>query len=121
MDNKTRFMQLYEQIKNPNNGYFSPEGIPYHSVETLICEAPDYGHMTTSEAYSYWLWLEAMYGRYTQDWSKLEAAWDNMEKYIIPVNEGDGNEEQPTMNYYNPSSPATYAAEHPSQICTLQR
>ena len=54
MDNKTRFMQLYEQIKNPNNGYFSPEGIPYHSVETLICEAPDYGHMTTSEAYSYW-------------------------------------------------------------------
>lgn len=113
MDNKTRFMQLYEQIKNPNNGYFSPEGIPYHSVETLICEAPDYGHMTTSEAYSYWLWLEAMYGRYTQDWSKLEAAWDNMEKYIIPVNEGDGNEEQPTMNYYNPSSPATYAAEHP--------
>lgn len=22
MDNKTRFMQLYEQIKNPQNGYF---------------------------------------------------------------------------------------------------
>ncbi|MDA7025826.1 glycoside hydrolase family 48 protein [Bacillus sp. CLL-7-23] len=114
MDNKTRFMRLYEQIKNPKNGYFSGEGIPYHAVETLICEAPDYGHMTTSEAYSYWLWLEAMYGCYTKDWSKLEVAWDNMEKYIIPINEGDGKEEQPTMGYYHPSSPATYAAEHPN-------
>lgn len=105
---KTRFLELYNQIKDPNNGYFSPEGIPYHSVETLISEAPDYGHMTTSEAYSYWLWLETLYGYYTGDWSKLEAAWDNMETYIIP-----GAAEQPTMSYYNPSSPATYAAEHP--------
>ncbi|MNO53089.1 Exoglucanase-2 precursor [compost metagenome] len=45
-----------------------------------------------------------------------------MEKYIIPVNEGDGKEEQPTMSYYNPNSPATYAAEYaqpdqyPSQL-----
>lgn len=111
--NEQRFLQLYDQLKDPANGYFSPEGIPYHSIETLLSEAPDYGHMTTSEAYSYWLWLETMYGHYTGDWSKLEAAWDNMEKYIIPVNEGDGKEEQPTMSYYNPNSPATYAAEKP--------
>ncbi|WP_281888522.1 glycoside hydrolase family 48 protein [Paenibacillus sp. YYML68] len=111
--NKTRFLQLYNQIKSPANGYFSPEGIPYHAVETLMSEAPDYGHMSTSEAYSYWLWLEALYGYHTGDWSKLEAAWDNMEKYIIPINEGDGKEEQPTMSYYNPNSPATYADEHP--------
>ncbi|XID92817.1 glycoside hydrolase family 48 protein [Paenibacillaceae bacterium WGS1546] len=110
---ENRFMQLYGQIKNPANGYFSPEGIPYHSIETLLSEAPDYGHMTTSEAYSYWLWLETLYGYYTGDWTKLEAAWANMEKYIIPINEGDGAEEQPTMSYYNPSSPATYAAEKP--------
>ncbi|WP_239619288.1 glycoside hydrolase family 48 protein [Cohnella mopanensis] len=110
---ETRFMQLYNQIKNPANGYFSPEGIPYHAIETLMSEAPDYGHMTTSEAYSYWLWLEALYGKYTGDWTRLDAAWANMEKYIIPINEGDGVEEQPTMNYYNPSSPATYAAEKP--------
>lgn len=102
---QARFMQLYQQIKDPANGYFSPEGIPYHSIETLLSEAPDYGHMTTSEAYSYWLWLEAIYGYYTGDWSKLEAAWDNMETYIIPVGA------QPTMGYYNPSSPATYAPE----------
>nr|WP_052339928.1 glycoside hydrolase family 48 protein [Gorillibacterium massiliense] len=111
--NQTRFLTLYNQIKNSSNGYFSAEGIPYHSVETLISEAPDYGHMTTSEAYSYWLWLETMYGYYTGDWTKLEKAWDSMEKYIIPVNEGDGVEEQPTMSKYNPSSPATYAPEHP--------
>ena len=119
---ETRFLQLYTQLKDPGNGYFSSEGIPYHSIETLISEAPDYGHMTTSEAYSYWLWLEVLYGYYTKDWGPLEAAWDNMEKYIIPINEGDGKEEQPTMSYYNPSSPATYAAEYgqpdqyPSQL-----
>ncbi|TDC03095.1 endoglucanase, partial [Streptomyces sp. 8K308] len=47
------FLELYEKIKDPANGYFSDEGIPYHSVETLIVEAPDHGHETTSEAYSY--------------------------------------------------------------------
>ncbi|GMK37673.1 hypothetical protein PCCS19_07270 [Paenibacillus sp. CCS19] len=108
-----RFLQLYNQLTSPTNGYFSPEGIPYHAIETLLSEAPDYGHMSTSEAYSYWLWLETLYGYYTGDWTHLEKAWDNMEKYIIPVNEGDGKEEQPTMNYYNPNSPATYAPEKP--------
>ncbi|HEX7056713.1 MAG TPA: glycoside hydrolase family 48 protein, partial [Bacilli bacterium] len=105
---KDHFLQLYDQIKNPANGYFSPEGLPYHAVETLLSEAPDYGHMTTSEAFSYWLWLETMYGYYTGDWSKLEAAWDKMEQFIIP-----NASEQPTMGSYNPSSPATYAPEHP--------
>ncbi|PDO10081.1 MAG: cellulose 1,4-beta-cellobiosidase [Candidatus Reconcilbacillus cellulovorans] len=105
---KDRFLQLYNQIKNPANGYFSPEGIPYHSIETLISEAPDYGHMTTSEAFSYWLWLETLYGYFTGDWSKLEQAWTKMEQFIIP-----NSTEQPTMGSYNPSSPATYAPEHP--------
>ncbi|MHA6530456.1 glycoside hydrolase family 48 protein [Paenibacillus sp. BAC0078] len=108
---ETRFLQMYAQLKNPANGYFSAEGIPYHSVETLLSEAPNYGHMTTSEAYSYWMWLEVLYGYHTGDWTKLESAWDNMEKYIIPINEGDGVQEQPTMSKYNPNSPATYAAE----------
>ncbi|CAM4392309.1 glycoside hydrolase family 48 protein [Paenibacillus tarimensis] len=103
-----RFLQMYEQIKDPASGYFSPEGIPYHAIETLMSEAPDYGHMTTSEAYSYWFWLEALYGYYTGDWTHLEAAWDNMEKFIIP-----SAKEQPTMSYYNPSSPATSAGEKP--------
>ena len=59
------FLTLYNQIMNPANGYFSSKGIPYHSVETLMVEAPDYGHETTSEAWSYYIWLTATYGEVT--------------------------------------------------------
>lgn len=69
-----RFLTLYGEIKNPANGYFSPLGIPYHSVETLIVEAPDYGHETTSEAFSFWLWLEATYGEVTGNWQPFTSA-----------------------------------------------
>jgi hypothetical protein len=101
-----RFLDLYGKITNPASGYFSPEGIPYHSVETLIVEAPDQGHETTSEAYSYLLWLQAMYGKVTGDWSKFNGAWEIMEKYMIPT-----HADQPTNSYYNASKPATYAPE----------
>src|ERR1700690_1314817 len=46
--NLDRFLELWTNIHNLSNGYFSPEGIPYHAIETLIVEAPDYGHETTS-------------------------------------------------------------------------
>ncbi|MFJ9081993.1 glycoside hydrolase family 48 protein [Streptomyces sp. NPDC102384] len=107
-----RFLDLYSKITDPANGYFSPEGIPYHSVETLIVEAPDHGHETTSEAYSYLLWLQAMYGKVSGDWSKFNGAWEIMEKYMIPT-----HADQPTNSAYNASKPATYAPEHdlPSQ------
>ncbi|MFF8279731.1 glycoside hydrolase family 48 protein [Streptomyces lateritius] len=107
-----RFLDLHGKITNPANGYFSPEGIPYHSVETLIVEAPDHGHETTSEAYSYLIWLQAMYGKITGDWTKFNGAWDTMEKYMIPT-----HADQPTTGSYNASKPATYAPEHdlPSQ------
>jgi hypothetical protein len=101
-----RFLQLYQEIKNPQNGYFSPLGIPYHSVETLIVEAPDYGHETTSEAFSFWLWLEAAFGRATGNWTPFNNAWSTMEQFIIP-----SHADQPTNNFYNPSSPATFAPE----------
>ncbi|GAB1338802.1 glycoside hydrolase family 48 protein [Streptomyces sp. E-15] len=101
-----RFLDLYGKITDPANGYFSPEGIPYHSVETLIVEAPDQGHETTSEAYSYLLWLQAMYGKVTGDWSKFNGAWDVMEKYMIPT-----HADQPTNSFYNAAKPATYAPE----------
>ncbi|MYW62670.1 cellulose 1,4-beta-cellobiosidase [Streptomyces sp. SID8379] len=108
----TRFLDLYGKITNPANGYFSPEGVPYHSVETLIVEAPDHGHETTSEAYSYLLWLQAMYGKVSGDWSKFNGAWEIMEKYMIPT-----HADQPTNSFYNASKPATYAPEEdlPSQ------
>jgi hypothetical protein len=107
-----RFLELYGKITDPANGYFSPEGIPYHSVETLIVEAPDHGHETTSEAYSYLIWLQAMYGRISGDWTKFNGAWEIMEKYMIPT-----HADQATGSYYDPNKPATYAPEHdqPSQ------
>lgn len=103
---------MYSELKDPANGYFSPEGVPYHSIETLIVEAPDHGHETTSETYSYWLWLEAMYGKVTCNWTPLNAAWTKMEQTIIPT-----TAQQPTNSFYNPAKPATYAAEYdlPSQ------
>jgi hypothetical protein len=107
-----RFLQLYQEIKNPKNGYFSPLGIPFHSVETLIVEAPDYGHETTSEAFSFWLWLEAANGRVTRNWQPFNDAWAAMEKFIIP-----SHADQPTNNFYTPAKPATFAPEldQPSQ------
>lgn len=101
-----RFLELYGKITDPANGYFSPEGIPYHSVETLIVEAPDHGHETTSEAYSYLIWLQAMYGKITGDWTRFNAAWETMEKFMIPT-----KADQPTTSFYNASKPATYAPE----------
>ncbi|WP_189428112.1 glycoside hydrolase family 48 protein [Streptomyces thermoviolaceus] len=101
-----RFLELYNKITDPANGYFSPEGIPYHAVETLIVEAPDHGHETTSEAWSYLLWLQAMYGKVTGDWSQFNDAWALMEKYMIPT-----HADQPTNSFYDASKPATYAPE----------
>lgn len=107
-----RFLELYDKIHDPANGYFSPQGIPYHAVETLMVEAPDYGHETTSEAYSFWLWLETSYGQVTGDWEPFNHAWDTLERYMIPTTEN-----QPTNGAYDPAEPATYAPEanHPSQ------
>jgi hypothetical protein len=111
-DYDARFLELYGKITDPANGYFSPEGIPYHSVETLIVEAPDHGHETTSEAYSYLIWLQAQYGRVTGDWTRFNKAWETMEKFMIPT-----KADQPTNSFYKPGEPATYAPEHdlPSQ------
>jgi hypothetical protein len=81
--NQERFMELYDEIHDSSNGYFSQEGIPYHSIETLMCEAPDYGHETTSETWSYYTWLEAMYGKLTQDWAPFKKAWTDLEQYAI--------------------------------------
>jgi hypothetical protein len=101
-----RFFVLWNDLHDPKNGYFSPKGIPYHSAETLIIEAPDYGHETTSEAYSYWIWLEAMYGRLAKDWSYLDDAWASAEAYMIP-----SADDQPSVDGYDPSKPATLTPE----------
>jgi len=86
--------------------YFSPENVPYHSVETLMVEAPDHGHESVSETYSFWVWLEAVNGKLTGDYSGVETAWSYLEKHLIP-----DSKNQPGNSKYNPSSPATYAPE----------
>jgi len=86
--------------------YFSPENVPYHSVETLMVEAPDHGHESVSETYSFWVWLEAVYGKLSGDYQGVEKAWSYLEKHLIP-----DSKNQPGMSKYNPSSPATYAPE----------
>src|SRR2546423_6273881 len=77
------FLDQYNKIKASGSGYFSPAGVPYHSIETLMVEAPDHGHETTSEAFSYWIWLEAVYGRVTGNWTPFNNAWSTLEKVII--------------------------------------
>lgn len=47
---RDRFLTLYNQIVDPNNGYYSKEGVPYHSVENMLVETVDHGHETDSEA-----------------------------------------------------------------------
>ncbi len=101
-----RFIEMRNKFYDPANGYFSADGSPHHSVETLIVEAPDHGHESTSELYSYWLWLEVMNGRITGDWTPLSNVWDKVEQFIIPT-----KADQPSNAAYNPSSPAAYAAE----------
>jgi hypothetical protein len=102
-----RYTIMYNKIHDPANGYFSQEGVPYHSVETFICEAPDYGHETTSESFSYLLWLEAMQGKFTGNWKSFNDAWTLIEKYAIPT-----AAQQPTNSFYpKATKPATYAPE----------
>jgi len=95
-----RFIALFEDIQK--QGYLSEEGIPYHSIETLLVEAPDYGHLTTSEAMSYMVWLGATYGKLTGDWTYFKDAWDKTEQYIIP----DPKETNPALIHtFRPSLP----------------
>ncbi|MDE6005188.1 MAG: cellulose 1,4-beta-cellobiosidase [Oscillospiraceae bacterium] len=101
-----RFLSLYDDVitNGQTNGYLSKNtgggdsfGIPYHAVEEVIVEAPDYGHETTSEAMSYLVWAAAMRDniaknhadqvktgdvQYTAD---LAKAWKTMEVMIPDV------------------------------------
>ena len=106
------FEDLYNDLHSSSNGYFGTatngDKIPYHSVETLMAEAPDYGHETSSETYSYWIWLEVLNGGLTGNWTGLQTAWTSLQDNMIP-----SATLQPTNAGYNASAPATYAPEHP--------
>lgn len=95
-----RFLELYNQIVDSNSGYYSNQGIPYHSVETMMVESVDYGHETDSEALSYNVWLKAMYGAIAGDFQPFNAAWDVIENQLIP-------QTQYNTDKYNPATPGT--------------
>jgi len=71
-----------------------------------MVEAPDHGHETTSEAFSYYIWMEAMHGAISKDYATFNKAWEVMEKFIIP-----GHTDQPTNNFYKAEKPASFAPE----------
>ncbi|KAF7267543.1 hypothetical protein GWI33_019249 [Rhynchophorus ferrugineus] len=97
---KERFLELYNIITNPENGYYSPEGVPYHARETLIIESIDYGHETDSEALSFNIFLQTVYGALFNDFEPFNEAWKIIEDYVIP-------QIQDNMDRYNPSEPMT--------------
>ena len=87
---KEMFASLYDDVMTNGqaNGYLSKQnnggdsfGIPYHAVETLVVEAPDYGHETTSEAMSYIVWMAAMHDVLLGG-SDLPKAWTTLEAMI---------------------------------------
>ena len=118
-----RFLSLYDDVvtNGVENGYLSENGasstsfgIPFHAVEEVIIEAPDYGHETTSEAMSYLVWVAAMRDNiaknmqdqvdegtleYTAD---LAKAWATME-YMIPTVQD---------NFWSGSVSAQYCGEY---------
>ncbi|GHU52943.1 hypothetical protein FACS1894132_03820 [Clostridia bacterium] len=102
-----RALSLYNDVvtKGIENGYLSSQlakgsdkgvggtgfGIPYHSVETMIIEAPDYGHENTSEAMSYIAWVTAMHDalikwfpddKLATDTTDFKKGWITMEQMI---------------------------------------
>lgn len=112
-----RFLSLYDDVvtNGEENGYLSSKnkasggfGVPYHAVEELIIEAPDYGHETTSEAMSYIVWMAAMRdyisrkdgvtkedGSAVDKTNDLAKAWKTME-IMIPGSVGGGYGTQST-------------------------
>ncbi len=100
------FESLYDDVivNGEKNGYLSSQnnggdsyGIPYHSVETLCVEAPDYGHETTSEAMSYMAWITAMHDVLAKQGvidpvssNELAKGWGTLEAMIPGANKTQG-------------------------------
>lgn len=108
---KDKFLELRNDLSNSSNGYYRTMEnglkIPYHARETFLCEGPDYAHETTSETYSYYVWLEAMYGKFSGDWTEFNNAWKSLETYMIPQ-----DKDQPNNDYYKADDPADMANEY---------
>ncbi len=130
-----RFAALYDDVitNGQENGYLSSNtngsgsfGIPYHSVETVICEAPDYGHETTSEAMSYIVWVTAMRDALgAQDTNDLSATndlskgWKTLEAMIPGWSEA-AKGSSTTVNYKSLWSQSRLKADSAPELDTPQ-
>jgi hypothetical protein len=107
----SRFNWTYTTMKTTSNGFFGPPSgpkaftIPYHSVEKMIVEAPDWGHQSVSETASFWAKLEAWKLGVSGSATGYAAAWNSIESNYIP-----STVNQP-LGLYNPNLPATYQPE----------
>ncbi len=100
-DANTSYAKMFESLyadvitNGEENGYLAKKnngsgtfGVPYHCVETLCVEAPDYGHETTSEAMSYISWITAMHdvlvqkNRIDGSTGDFQKGWKTMEALI---------------------------------------
>ncbi len=108
---KNRFLAMYDDVvtNGKENGYLSKDGVPYHSVEELICEAPDYGHETTSEAMSYIVWVAAMHDKLSGSGGELDKQWKVLEKMIPSSDQQNGFFAKTELS-------AQVAEEHPDSI-----
>lgn len=106
-----RFDWLYRTLKATASGYFGPPTgenafrVPYHSMEKLIAEAPDWGHATVSETASFWGLLEAWRIGMVGEKTGLETCWTAVETFYIP-----SATNQP-VGTYTPNAPAQYTPE----------
>ena len=98
---KNMFYSLYDDVitNGTKNGYLSKDGIPYHAVETVIVEAPDYGHETTSEAMSYLVWIAAMKDNLDRKSGEVAKAWKTMEVMIPTEQTGFMQKTEPSATY----------------------
>ena len=107
----SRFNWTYNLMKTPATGFFGPTTgpkaftVPYHCVQTLQVEAPDWGHTSVSETISFWLKLEAWKVGLSGSITGYAAAWNSVEQNFIP-----SSTNQP-VGVYDPDKPADYLPE----------
>lgn len=106
-----RFRRLYKNLHDADNGYYGPptgtfaRTMPYHCIENLICEAPDWGHESVSETVSFAVGLEAHKGLIDGDWTGFNTVWNTIDTRYVP------NATNQPQGAYTPSSPADYTPE----------
>jgi hypothetical protein len=106
------FNWIYNSIKVTNKiQYFGPQSgaqanqMPYHAVEKLIAEAPDWGHESVSETISYWAKLEAWEIGLNGVSTGYAAMWASIEANYIP------SAAMQPWGAYTAASPATYTPD----------